>query len=100
MHEGYLGRGHFPLSRSSSTCFRTTSWQRWRRDITAIFVIPPSSLRDLLMKENRSSVSKHVLANSSRSFLLESVSRLNKSLINFMNKNNNACKYTAKSMNR
>lgn len=69
-----LGSGHFPLSRSSSTCLRTTSWHLCRSDITAILVIPPSSPLDLLMKENWRRVSKQVLANSSRSFLLESVS--------------------------
>ena len=41
--EKYLGKGHFPLSRSSSTYFLTTSWHRCNNDITATFVIEPSS---------------------------------------------------------
>ena len=72
----YLGSGHFPLSFSSSTYFLTTSWHRCNSDNTASLVIEPSLDLDLLMYENWRSVSKHVLANSSRSLRLESVSEM------------------------
>ena len=71
----HLGSGHLPLSRSSSTYLRTTSWHRWSRDNTASFVIEPSLLSDfLLTNENWRRVSKQVFAKSSRSLRLDSVS--------------------------
>lgn len=70
----YLGSGHLPLRRSSSTYWCNTSWNRCSKAVTANRpASPPSKPRTSpesrpSSKENCSNVSKHVLANSSRSF--------------------------------
>ena len=70
--DNYLGRGHLPLRRSSSTYWCSTSWNRFKRAVTAKRPArPPSIPRNSpdsspSNKENCSNVSKHVFANSSR----------------------------------
>lgn len=72
--KSYLGNGHFPLWRSSSLNFFSTSWKRCSNAVTANRpATPPSVVFVLLLllllsssNENCNSVSKHVFANSSR----------------------------------
>lgn len=73
------GNGHFPLCRSSSLNFFSTSWKRCSSAVTASRpATPPSAVFVLLLlllssnSENCNNVSKHVLANSSRNFKSES----------------------------
>ncbi len=96
----YLGRGH-GHSFSSSTYFTTTSLNRWSIEVTAILLTIPilwsgvkSFPRDCMKSpgfpfgpknENCSNVSKQVRANSSRNFLVDSVSFVQK-LIQKLNK--------------
>ena len=79
LNQLHLGSGHFPLSLSSSTYFSSTSLHRLSSEDTASFVMAapplPSPSELCVMKENWSSVSKHDLANSSRSLRLESTSK-------------------------
>lgn len=76
----YLGRGHFPLCLSSSLNFLRTSSKRCSRAVIANWPATPPSLFVSWMlvpslfalsskRENCSSVSKQVLANSSRNFI-------------------------------